>query len=277
MSGKSILCFLIALGTVGSALLSPCAFGQKGSVSTNVDRGISPAKGEWNRNFQVVTFPSGKLKLSGILWQPQGTGPFPAIIYNHGSEQTVANKAFAAIGNFYLSHGYAVLVPIRRGHSYQANLQPVCSSEGTLFDDRVNQETGFNFDPSKRNKIWIHEQEVDNEDVEAAAAWLRGQPFVNSKAMIMSGISFGGIQTCLASEKGLGMRAFIPFAPGAMSWKWVPEVHARLKQALEDAKAPVFLIQAENDYDTGPSEYLGPVLVSYGPPILHFLYPAFHP
>jgi hypothetical protein len=34
---------------------------------------------------QVVTFPSGGLTLHGIVFRPQGKGPFPAVIYNHGS------------------------------------------------------------------------------------------------------------------------------------------------------------------------------------------------
>jgi len=34
---------------------------------------------------QVVKFASGKLRLNGYLWKPAGTGPFPAVLFNHGS------------------------------------------------------------------------------------------------------------------------------------------------------------------------------------------------
>ena len=34
---------------------------------------------------QVVTFPSGSLRLHGIVFRPEGKGPFPAVVYNHGS------------------------------------------------------------------------------------------------------------------------------------------------------------------------------------------------
>jgi len=34
---------------------------------------------------EVVTFPSGSLTLRGVVYRPRGRGPFPAIIYNHGS------------------------------------------------------------------------------------------------------------------------------------------------------------------------------------------------
>lgn len=35
--------------------------------------------------YEIVHFPSGKLTLGGELFRPKGKGPFPAILYNHGS------------------------------------------------------------------------------------------------------------------------------------------------------------------------------------------------
>jgi len=226
-------------------------------------------------HFDIVKIPSSNLTICGILWKPPGDGPFPAVVYNHGSEAKVGNIGYGLIGKFYAKNGFVCLVPIRRGHSYSANKQVVCTSDGVLFNDRVAQAAGENPPPAKKSKIWLHEQDVDNEDVAAGVEWLKQQPFVDAKNMIMSGISFGGIQTCLASEKNLGIRAFVPFAPGAMSWLGVPELHDRLKEALTKAKAPVFLIQAENDYNLGPSNYLGPVLDKKGPPNKHKIYPPF--
>ena len=34
---------------------------------------------------EVVTFPSGQRTLHGVLHRPAGGGPFPALLYNHGS------------------------------------------------------------------------------------------------------------------------------------------------------------------------------------------------
>jgi poly(3-hydroxybutyrate) depolymerase len=34
-----------------------------------------------------VTFRSGTLTLVGFLFKPEGTGPFPGLIWNHGSEK----------------------------------------------------------------------------------------------------------------------------------------------------------------------------------------------
>ena len=67
---------------------------------------------------EEVTFPSGKLELHGFLYRPQGNGPFPAILYNHGSEQNPGWKP--ALGEFFSSRGYVFFVPHRRGHGRSA-------------------------------------------------------------------------------------------------------------------------------------------------------------
>src|SRR5690349_12752541 len=35
---------------------------------------------------EEVRFPSGPYKLRGVLLKPEGPGPAPALVYNHGSE-----------------------------------------------------------------------------------------------------------------------------------------------------------------------------------------------
>lgn len=90
----------------------------------------------------------------------------------------------------------------------------------------------------------------------------------------MSGGSYGGIQTLLAAEKGLGLCAFVSFAPAAKSWANT-ELRKRLLKAVTDAKAPLFLIQAQNDYGLGPSEVLGPVIKRKGHPNQAKIYPPY--
>ena len=90
----------------------------------------------------------------------------------------------------------------------------------------------------------------------------------------VSGCSYGGIQTLITAEKGLGVRAFVPFAPGAMSWA-NPALREREIETVRNAKAPLFLLQAENDYGIGPSEVLGPLIRSKGGLNRAKLYPPF--
>ena len=54
----------------------------------------------------------------------------------------------------------------------------------------------------------------------------------------------------------LGVAALVPFAPGAMSWELNVPLQGRLIRAVDLAKAPVFMIQAQNDYDLAPSRVL---------------------
>jgi dienelactone hydrolase len=93
--------------------------------------------------------------------------------------------------------------------------------------------------------------------------------------VVMSGISYGGIQTVLASEKDLGIKAYVPFSPGAMSWQGNHLLRERLVLAVKKSKVPVFLLQAKNDYHLGPTEMIGAELKRKGAPNRSTLYPAF--
>jgi len=110
--------------------------------------------------------------------------------------------------------------------------------------------------------------------VVAALAWLKEQPFVDSNRVVVSGCSYGGIQTLITAEKGLGVKAFIPFAPGAMSFANVA-LRERMEQCVKNCQTPMLLLQAQNDYSTGPSEILAPLLKSKGSPSHSTIYPAF--
>ena len=93
--------------------------------------------------------------------------------------------------------------------------------------------------------------------------------------MAISGCSFGGIQTLLAGERDLGVKALVPFAPGAMSWELNPPLQDRLERAVDLAKAPVFLIQAENDYSLAPSHALSKEANKKHKDFQSKIYPAF--
>src|SRR5260370_27722960 len=71
---------------------------------------------------ETVTFPSGEITLHGVLYKPEGTGPFPAVVYNHGSAPgMMSEQAFAALGPVFASHGWVFLGPYRRGQGLSAS------------------------------------------------------------------------------------------------------------------------------------------------------------
>jgi carboxymethylenebutenolidase len=240
------------------------ASASSGPVTSTNDRPLTKPPAQSLPFPELVSFPAAGATLQGWIYKPAGRGPFPAIVYNHGSDK--APGWFPTLGQFWIGKGYVFFVPHRRGHG---------RSPGEWIVDLQKQfrEQASDTALTRQHDIELHERA--NLDVEAAMAWLKQQPFVNTNAMVMSGISYGGIQTVLAAEKGLGLKAFVPFAPGAMSWAGNPLLRARLLQAVKNAKVPMFLLQAQNDYNLGPSELLGAELKRKGPPNRAKVYSAF--
>jgi dienelactone hydrolase len=197
-----------------------------------------------------VTFEAEGRQLVGWIYYPKGDGPFPAVLWNHGSERNPVRASELAL--FYAGHGYVFFVPLRHGHG---------ESPGEYIGDQG---------PARQVEL----QELYNKDVVAALEWLKRQSRVDPDRLAVSGVSYGGIQTLLLAEKGLGVRAFIAFAPGAMSWR-NPAIRARELEAVKNTKAPLFLLQASNDFSTGPSEVLGPVIRAKGGANRAVLYPAY--
>jgi dienelactone hydrolase len=231
-------------------------------LADNSPKSLIPALLEFEKTAQHIEYPSGHLKLPGLLYKPPGDGPFPAVVWNHGSEKKPGPQV--ELARFYTEHGFVFFLPTREGHGdapgdYILDLQKQILARGVS-------------SKSLTEVVALHDR--FNQNVADAVAWLKTQPFVDRDQLVMSGVSFGGIQTMLTAEKGLGIRAFVPFAPAAMSWGMKP-LQERLEKAARNAKAPVFLIQAKNDFSTSPNEVLGPILTKLGPPSGDKLYPAF--
>ena len=219
---------------------------------------------------EKVSFPGpGGRTLYGWLHKPAGKGPFPAVIWNHGSglmSDTTRTFQRKDLASLYAGNGYVFFTPHRTGHGLSKE-----AGQSTVQKDRENC-VGADREEIRTCKIRYHEEA--SLDAAAAVSWLKAQPYVRRDRIAVTGSSYGGIQTILTAEKDLGLRAFIPFTPAAMSWANVL-LRQRLLSALEKAHAPVFLIQAEGDYNTGPYEVLGTYLNGKGSWNKGKLYPKF--
>jgi carboxymethylenebutenolidase len=247
------------------ALLASCAAAQQPLSLANriAAHPARPVLAPGQAMAEEVSFPAGGLTLHGFLYKPSGSGPFPAIIWNHGSEKQPGWQPELAA--FYNSKGFVFFLPHRHGHGRSPG-EYIADVNDRLIRGAANVESAW---PAM---VKLHD--VYNLDVAAAVEWLKSQPFVDRDRIIMSGVSYGGIQTLVSAENGMGVRGFISFAPAAMSWKMLP-LRSRLLSAIAHAKGPIFLLQAANDYSTGPSEILGPAIRKKGPPNQAKLYPAF--
>lgn len=217
---------------------------------------------------EIVQFPSGKSTLGGNLYRPIGPGPFPAVLYNHGSaEGMLSDTASKAMGPLYAARGWIFFMPYRRGQGLSAAAGPYIGDE----IERAEKEGGR----AQAVGTMLRLLTTDHlDDQLAALAWLKQQSFVQANRIAVAGQSFGGIETVLGA-RAYPYCAAVDASGGAMSWKEAPELHDVMKEAVRHAQAPIFFFQAENDFDLGPSRDLYKETIAAGKPARLQIYPAY--
>jgi carboxymethylenebutenolidase len=214
----------------------------------------------------TVTFQSGSLHLKGLLWKPAGKGPFPAMMYNHGSEKQ-PEKFLQKLPQVFVEKGYAFFAPTRRG-------QGMSKGQGKYIIDQADS-AGLAGGPSARFALIMKLHETSQlQDQLAALSFLKSQPFIDPKRIGVIGVSFGGIQTMLMAEQPVGLKAALNFAGAAMMWEKSPEVAAWMEKGVADVKTPIYFIQAENDFSTKPSLVLSEAIKKSGKPCMVKIYPS---
>ena len=199
----------------------------------------------------IVDFPSGTLRLEAYLWKPAGRGPFPAVLFCHGSggntPDTTAGMPIVEAANrlapVFVKHGYAFLYPFRRGQGLSADQAP-------FMQDVLRREEEKN-GKQARERLQFKLLTTDQlDDVMAALAFLKTLPGIEVHRIAVVGHSFGGQLTLLAAERDSTIPAAVSFAGAAASWERSAELRDRLLIAVRKARAAMMLIHAENDYST---------------------------
>ncbi len=131
----------------------------------------------------VVTFPSGNITLHGVLYKPAGNGPFPAVVYNHGSAAGMLSKeAFDALGPVFASHGWIFFGPCRRGQGLSASAGPYIGDQIAAAEKSGGLSAGA--------AAMVKLLETDHlDDQLAALSWLRKQKFVQPDRIAVAGNS----------------------------------------------------------------------------------------
>lgn len=225
----------------------------------------------------TVVIPSGRLKLKALLWKPDGRGPFPAVLFNHGSWPTnsrsgrPAREIFAqaaTLGPVFAHHGFVFLFLFRRGAGLSAS-QGVSTADQL---DRALEADG----PEARNRLRLQLLETDElSDALAGLAFLRALPEVDSRRVAIAGHSFGGSLTLLLAERDSSVTAAVVFAGAAAGWETSPELRARLITAVDATTVPIFFIHAANDYSVAPGKALAAEMARLGRPHRVKIYPPF--
>jgi carboxymethylenebutenolidase len=215
---------------------------------------------------ETVTFQNGDLTLHGVVFKPVGSRVFPAILWNHGSYGDPM-VAFDELGPLFASRGWAFFGPFRRGQGLSASAGPYIGDEL----ERAGKQGGIR----AKAKAMVTLLTGDHlEDQVAAYRWLKQQPFVAANRIAVAGNSFGGIEAVLGAER-IPFCAAVDAAGAAQSWDIAPELHDVMLRAARASHAPMFLFQAENDFDLSPSRTLATAMRDAGKTVEIKFYPPF--
>lgn len=211
---------------------------------------------------ETVFYTHDGLRLEAYFYRPAGDGPFPLIVYNHGSAPTGQERVerpIGYIGRSFPPAGYAVLVPERRGYG---------KSEGATFAEEVGRDRGRRF---------VERLGAEAGDLLAAADYVTHDPAfrVDPGRRAMIGWSFGGIVTTLAVSGRSDYRAAVVQAPGALNWDHSPDLRAALTTAAKKIVIPLQCLVAANDATTESARSICGAAKSA--PAELKVYPAFTP
>jgi pimeloyl-ACP methyl ester carboxylesterase len=131
------------------------------------------------------TFPSGDVRLSYALDLPAGPGPFPAIVFGHGSGRTTKDEAMPVKSRM-TQAGFAVLRYDKRGVGESSGTY---SGVGVANGERVLGELA--------------------DDMAAGVAFLRTRPEIDQNRIGLMGISQAGWIMPLAAERAPGVRFMV--------------------------------------------------------------------
>lgn len=223
---------------------------------------------------QIANVRSGELHLKGYFWKPAGRGPFPAILFNHGSgaddPQHTAGRTMAEAASdlapIFLKHGYAFFYLCRRGQGLSAD-------QGPFMQDLLKQAEAKGADARKQ----LHYQLITGSQLDDALAgltFLKAAPDVDPNRIAIVGHSFGGMLTLLSGDHDSTIRAEVAFAVGANSWRASQELQDRTLAAVGKTAARVMLVYAANDYDTTPGKDISAELDRLHKSHLLKIYPA---
>jgi dienelactone hydrolase len=133
------------------------------------------------------THEGSPVTLEMVVYRPPGAGPFPTLVFNHGStgngdkpEWFTLTSAAPEVGKYFVRKGWQVVFPQRRGRG----------KSGGRYDE------GFETDRSRytcRAEITLAGLDRAVADLDAVMAHLRQRGDVDVKRMMIGGVSRGGI------------------------------------------------------------------------------------
>ena len=148
----------------------------------------TPALVKTTERIPTPFIENGKpVTLEVVIYKPPGNGPFPALMFNHGSTGNGDNPALftstwssAALAKFFTDKGWLVAFPQRRGRG---------KSDGVYDEGFETDRSRYSCDP----QLSLPGLERALSDMDAAYSYVSARADVDSKRMLVGGQSRGGI------------------------------------------------------------------------------------
>jgi dienelactone hydrolase len=195
---------------------------------------------DYRINEHIVLIPAGsnhQARLETTVFQPNGPGPFPLIIINHGKDPGHPNlqprDRFYHMAHAFVARGYAVMVPMRQGFA---------NSTGRYRDHGCDMTAnGY----------------TQAEDIRDTLEFAREQKWIDADRIVVAGQSYGGLATmALGTQELPGVRALINFAGGlrddSNGCGWRSSLVSAFAEYGAQNKIPSLWMYGQNDSLFGP-------------------------
>jgi len=189
--------------------------------------------------------PGADIHLVGIEYKPDGQGPFPLIVINHGSPRSALdrpkmNPGYQAQARYFAEHGFVVITPMRRGYG---------KSGGNWAEDFY----------SCSNPAYYEAGLEGAKDIAAAINYEKAQAYVDPGKIILLGHSAGGFASLASSSQNPeGVLGTIIFAAGRGSQNadqvcGESNLIKSFSRYAAGTHVPMLWFYAENDHFFGPA------------------------
>jgi dienelactone hydrolase len=238
MYRKHILMHALALLAFGAAACGPSQ-----AASTQTAAAVpSPTPGATE---QKVTYQNDDgLKLVGYIYKPQGEGPFPVIVWNHGAGKTPdEGSEFDTIAGAFVPEGYIIFAPVRRGQG---------ESEGESIEDEIAEERSRSGDEAALELFakLMNTEQLD--DQLAGLAYLKSQPFVDQKHIAVMGCEDGAVQALFGAASKADYGSAVAISLASQDWTSNAPLQNELIAAVSRINIPVLLLHPSQDITKDP-------------------------
>ncbi|MCS0807061.1 prolyl oligopeptidase family serine peptidase [Massilia agilis] len=193
---------------------------------------------DYRLNEHIVLIPAGpdhQAMMETTVFTPNGPGPFPLLIINHGKDPGRPDQQprdrFYHMAHAFVARGYAVIVPMRQGFA---------SSTGRYRDHGCDMTANGYSQAS---------------DILDALNYAREQTWVDPQRIVIAGQSYGGLATiALGTQQLPGVRGLLNFAGGLRDEEcaWQRELVSAYANYGANAKIPSLWMYGANDSLFGP-------------------------